>query len=57
MGVLLVTGVSKALHLPGSLQPDDTWLPVDRVLEKPIVPAHLITEVERLLKKKASHPT
>ncbi len=50
MGVLLVTGVTKALNLPGVLQPDDTWLPVDRVLEKPIPPDRLIAEVERVLK-------
>lgn len=52
MGVLLVTGVTRALHLPGGLQPDDTWLPVDRVLEKPIAPDRLIAEVERVLNSK-----
>jgi two-component system, OmpR family, alkaline phosphatase synthesis response regulator PhoP len=45
MGVLLVTGVAKALHLPHGLKPDDTWLPVDRVLEKPIAPDRLIHEI------------
>jgi len=49
MGVLLVTGVTTALHLPGTLKPDDTWLPVDRILDKPIAPARLIAEVDRLL--------
>jgi two-component system, OmpR family, alkaline phosphatase synthesis response regulator PhoP len=53
MGVLLVTGVMQALHLPRGLQPDDTWLPVDRVLEKPIAPDRLMHEVERILKEKA----
>ena len=52
MVVLLVTGVTQALHLPNGLKPDDTWLPVDRVLEKPIAPDRLIHEVERLLKEK-----
>jgi len=47
--VLLVTGVAKALHLPSHLEPDSTWLPVDRVLEKPIDPARLLAEVERIL--------
>jgi two-component system, OmpR family, alkaline phosphatase synthesis response regulator PhoP len=52
MGVLLVTGITKALSLPGGLKPDDTWLPVDRVLDKPIAPVRLIAEVERVLKEK-----
>jgi CheY-like chemotaxis protein len=50
MGVLLVTGVTCALNLPTHLVPDGKWLPVDRVLEKPIVPDHLILEIERVLK-------
>ena len=47
--VLLVTGITKALHLPQSLKPDETWLPVDRVLDKPISPDRLIHEVQKLL--------
>ncbi|MBA4388071.1 MAG: hypothetical protein C0404_08830 [Verrucomicrobia bacterium] len=54
MGVILVTGMAKSLDLPAALRPDHTWLPVDRVLEKPIPPARLISEVERVLKEKAS---
>jgi CheY-like chemotaxis protein len=53
MGVLLVTGLAKSHHVPGGLRPDQTWLPVDRVLEKPIVPDHLILEMERVLKERA----
>lgn len=52
MGVLLVTGVTKALHLPGELEPDKTWLPVNRVLQKPISPDRLINEVERVIREK-----
>ena len=50
MGVLLVTGVTRAMRLPNRLMPDEKWLPVDRVLEKPIAPDHLILEIERVLK-------
>jgi two-component system, OmpR family, alkaline phosphatase synthesis response regulator PhoP len=53
MGVILVTGMTKLFNLPGSLHPDETWLPVDRVLEKPIPPARLIAEVERVLGERA----
>lgn len=52
MGVILVTGVTRALNLPGVLKPDDTWLPVDRVMEKPVDPARLIAEVQRVLAEK-----
>lgn len=48
--VLLVTGVGQDLGVPPGLHPDDTWLPVDRVLEKPIDPGCLIAEIERVLK-------
>ena len=50
MGILLVTGVARAMRLPMDLVPDKEWLPVDRVLEKPIAPDHLILEVERVLR-------
>ena len=49
MKVLLVTGVTKALHLPFQFEPDKTWLPVDRVLEKPINPKRLLSEVKKIL--------
>jgi CheY-like chemotaxis protein len=49
MRILLVTGISRELRLPDSLKPDPSWLPVDRVLEKPIPPNGLIAEVERVL--------
>jgi CheY-like chemotaxis protein len=52
MGVVLVTGVTATLKLPQGLAPDDTWLPVDRVLEKPISPDRLIKEIERVVEKK-----
>jgi len=50
--ILLVTGVTHALNLPSPLRSDKTWLPVDRVLEKPIVPDQLIAEIERMLKRR-----
>ncbi len=53
MGVLLVTGATRAMRLPVDLVPDEKWLPVDRVLEKPINPDHLILEIERVLKMRA----
>ena len=52
--VLLVTGVTKDLHLPFGFEPDATWLPVQRVLEKPIAPARLLAEIEKVLGQAAS---
>jgi CheY-like chemotaxis protein len=52
MGVVLVTGVTKALHLPRDLSPDEHWLPVDRVMEKPVSPDRLIKELARVLQRR-----
>jgi len=51
MPVLLVTGIRNALHLGFGFSPDETWLPVERVMEKPIDPARFLAVVEELLKK------
>ena len=53
MRVLLVTGITKAMHLSYGFRPDETWLPVDRVLEKPVDPKRLLDEVERVLAEKS----
>jgi len=53
MAILLVTGVTQALGLIRLPTPDATWLPVDRILEKPIDPARLIKEIERVLHEKS----
>ena len=50
--ILLVTGVMNAMGIRESLFSDKKWLPVDRILEKPIDPSVLIKEVERILGKK-----
>jgi two-component system, OmpR family, alkaline phosphatase synthesis response regulator PhoP len=47
--VLLVTGVTKDLHLPFGFEPDETWLPVERVLEKPIDPNRLLAEIQKVI--------
>ena len=47
--VLLVTGIRQDMHLPFGFEPDASWLPVQRVLEKPIAPAHLLGEIQKIL--------
>ena len=49
MKILLVTGVSKELTLPAGLVADAVWLPVDRILEKPIRPDRLLSEIKKIL--------
>jgi CheY-like chemotaxis protein len=49
MPILLVTGIVQAMNLPATPEPDDKWLPVERILEKPIDPSRLVKEVERVL--------
>ncbi|MEJ5258818.1 MAG: response regulator [Anaerohalosphaeraceae bacterium] len=46
--VVMVTGVRREMNLPFGFEPDQTWLPVKQVLEKPIKP-------ETLLKAVADH--
>ena len=47
--VILVTGIRKAKHLPFSFEPDEDWLPVKAVLEKPLKPEALLKSVRELL--------
>lgn len=53
MPVLLVTGIRKEMKLGFRLEPDDTWLPVSRIMEKPIAPATFIAAVGELLRLRA----
>ena len=47
MPILLVTGVRKEMSLPFKVHPDETWLPVDKVFEKPIDPQVLLDEIQK----------
>jgi DNA-binding response OmpR family regulator len=49
MKVLMVTGIRKDMNLPFGFENDETWLPVDKVLEKPIAPSHLLEEIKSRL--------
>jgi len=43
--VIMITGVRKEMNLPYGFEPDDVWLPVKGVLEKPVKPAVLLKAV------------
>jgi CheY-like chemotaxis protein len=49
--VILVTGIRKAKNLPFEFEPDDDWLPVTAVLEKPVPPEALLAHIAAALKK------
>lgn len=49
--VILVTGIRKDMNLPFGFEPDSNWLPVSRILEKPVKPETLLNAVEEALKK------
>jgi DNA-binding response OmpR family regulator len=44
--VILITGVRKEMSLPFGFEPDETWLPVKGVLEKPVKPDVLLKTIE-----------
>ncbi len=44
--IILITGVKKEMSLPFGFEPDDTWLPVKGVLEKPVKPDVLLRTIE-----------
>ena len=52
MPVLLVTGIRSEMRLGFRLEPDQTWLPVSRIMEKPIDPALFVATVGELLRRR-----
>ncbi|MHB8155565.1 MAG: response regulator [Candidatus Omnitrophota bacterium] len=49
--VILITGIRKDMNLPFGFEPDTDWLPVSRILEKPVKPETLLNAVAEALKK------
>jgi CheY-like chemotaxis protein len=47
--MIMLTGIRKEMHVPYPFEPDETWLPITKLLEKPLNPRALADEVERLL--------
>lgn len=48
--VILITGIRRAKGLPFSFEPDDDWLPVKAVLDKPVKPEALLRSVTEALR-------
>jgi two-component system, OmpR family, alkaline phosphatase synthesis response regulator PhoP len=49
--VVMITGIRKAKGLPFAFEPDEDWLPVNAVLEKPVKPEILLKKVKEALGK------
>jgi two-component system alkaline phosphatase synthesis response regulator PhoP len=43
--VVMVTGVRREMNLSFGFEPDETWLPVKQILEKPVKPEVLLKAV------------
>jgi CheY-like chemotaxis protein len=43
--VIMITGIRKSKSLPFAFEPDEDWLPVNVVLEKPVKPDELLKTV------------
>jgi CheY-like chemotaxis protein len=48
--IIMITGIRKAKDLPFAFEPDEDWLPVKAVLEKPVKPDKLLKAVDSALK-------
>jgi len=51
--IILMTGLQDVLNLPFTFEPSDTWLPVERVLTKPVTLEELGREVASALVRKS----
>ncbi|MBN2302667.1 MAG: response regulator [Lentisphaerae bacterium] len=46
--IIIITGIRKARGLPFGYEPDEDWLPVQAVLEKPVDPSALLRHVKNV---------
>ena len=49
MAIIMVTGIMSVKNLAFKFEPDETWLPVDTILEKPVAPERLLKEIKKRL--------
>ena len=50
-GVIMMTGIRREMNLPFGFEPDNTWLPVKAVLEKPVKPETLLKAIDENIRK------
>ena len=49
--IVMLTGIRREMNLPFGFEPDEEWLPVKAVLEKPVKPEVLLKTIEENIKK------
>ncbi len=49
--VIIMTGIRREMNLPFGFEPDEAWLPVKRVLEKPVKPEVLLSAISENIRK------
>ncbi len=47
--IVMMTGIRKEMSLPFGFEPDEEWLPVKEVLEKPVKPQMLLKTLEKYI--------
>jgi DNA-binding NtrC family response regulator len=48
---IMLTGVHEATRVPYRFEPDESWLPVVKFMDKPVDPTKLAEEIEATLKR------
>jgi DNA-binding NtrC family response regulator len=51
MPTIMLTSVHEATGVPYRFEPDESWLPVVKFMDKPVEPAKLADEIEATLKR------
>ncbi len=49
--IIMLTGIRREMNLPFGFEPDETWLPVKGVLEKPVKPEVLLKAIADNIRK------
>jgi len=49
--IIIMTGIRREMNLPFGFEPDSTWLPVKKVLEKPVKPEVLLSAISENIRK------
>jgi CheY-like chemotaxis protein len=49
--IIMLTGIRREMNLPFGFEPDETWLPVKAVLEKPVKPEVLLKAIDENIRK------
>jgi len=47
--IIMITGIRKAKRIPFRYEPDEDWLPVHAVIEKPVLPDNLLSAITAAL--------